>query len=64
MWFFTKTPKQGAQTTLHCAVADEAEGVTGKYWSNCAIAQPNKLSLIDEDCTRLWEYSTEQVKLV
>ncbi|XP_019855886.1 PREDICTED: zinc metalloproteinase nas-12-like [Amphimedon queenslandica] len=63
MWFLTKTPKQGAQTTLHCAVSDEAEGITGKYWSNCAVKKPNKLALIDEDCTKLWEYSTEQVKL-
>ncbi|XP_019855897.1 PREDICTED: retinol dehydrogenase 12-like [Amphimedon queenslandica] len=60
---FLKTPKQGAQTTLHCAVSDEAEGVTGKYWSNCAVTKPNKLALIDEDCTKLWEYSIEQVKL-
>ncbi|XP_011404099.1 PREDICTED: retinol dehydrogenase 12-like [Amphimedon queenslandica] len=63
MWFLTKTPKQGAQTTLHCAVSEEAEGVTGKYWSNCAVKKPNKLALIDEDCTKLWEYSTEKVKL-
>ena len=63
MWFLTKTPKQGAQTTLHCAVSDEAEGITGKYWSNCAVVKKPKLVLIDEDCTKLWEYSTEQVKL-
>ena len=27
-----KTIVQGAQTTIHCAVAEELEGVTGKYF--------------------------------
>ena len=25
-----KSPKQGAQTTIHCAVAEELDGVSGK----------------------------------
>ncbi|XP_019850137.1 PREDICTED: retinol dehydrogenase 11-like isoform X1 [Amphimedon queenslandica] len=62
-WLLAKTPTQGAQTTLHCAVSEEAEGITGKYWSNCSIAKPNKLALIDEDCKKLWEYSEQQVNL-
>lgn len=31
-WLFFKTPKQGAQTTVHCAVAEELEDVTGQYF--------------------------------
>ena len=27
-----KSVVQGAQTTIHCAVAEELEGVTGKYF--------------------------------
>ena len=27
-----KSIVQGAQTTIHCAVAEELEGVTGKYF--------------------------------
>ena len=29
MWLFAKTAKQGAQTSIHCAVATEVEGVSG-----------------------------------
>lgn len=31
MWLLLKTPSQGAQTTLYCALAAELDGVTGKY---------------------------------
>lgn len=29
---FFKTTKEGAQTSVYCAVAEELEGVTGKYF--------------------------------
>lgn len=36
MWktfsFFLKTPREGAQTTVYCAVAEELESVTGQYF--------------------------------
>jgi retinol dehydrogenase-14 len=31
-WQFFKTPLEGAQTTLYCALASELEGVSGKYY--------------------------------
>ena len=58
---FNKTPWQGAQTTIHCAVADEVEGVTGKYWDNCAVKEPVHRALDDGACKKLWEYSAELV---
>ena len=60
---FTKTPRQGAQTSIHCAVASEAEGITGKYWSDCALKGPSRTALDNEACRRLWEYSKELVGL-
>ena len=30
-----KTPRQGAQTTIYCAVAEELEGVSGRYFGDC-----------------------------
>ena len=30
--YFIKTPEQGAQTTIHCAVSDEAGKDTGLYY--------------------------------
>lgn len=34
---FFKTPEQGAQTTIHLAVSDELNGVSGKYFMDCAV---------------------------
>jgi retinol dehydrogenase-14 len=31
---FTKTPVQGAQTSIFLASSPEAEGITGKYYSD------------------------------
>ena len=31
-WLLFKSPVQGAQTTLHCALSSSLEGVTGKYF--------------------------------
>ena len=50
---FTKTPRQGAQTSIHCAVASEAEGITGKYWSDCALKGPSRTALDNEACRKL-----------
>ncbi|KAJ3267387.1 Retinol dehydrogenase 12, partial [Borealophlyctis nickersoniae] len=33
-----KSPWEGAQTTLHVALSDEAGRVGGGYWSDCAVA--------------------------
>ena len=60
---FCKTPKQGAQTSIYCAVAKEAEGVTGKYWADCAVKDAAKKAMIDEDCQKLWEISEKLVGL-
>lgn len=30
--FFLKTPREGAQTSVYCAVAEELESVTGQYF--------------------------------
>lgn len=63
MWCFFKNATQGAQTTIYCSVSEECEGITGKYWSNCALKEASKHAIIDEDCKRLWDYSIEQVGL-
>lgn len=63
MYLFTKTPKQGAQTTIHCAVAREVEGVSGKYWDDSAIKVPSRAARDDDGCTKLWEYSVRLVGL-
>eukprot|EP00731_Ephydatia_muelleri_P007154 Em0003g1402a len=59
----TKTPWQGAQTTIHCAVADEVEGVSGKYWDNCSVREPVYRARDDVACKKLWDYSAELLGL-
>ena len=56
-----KTPLQGAQTTIYCAVSEEMEGVTGQFVVDCKIKKPNPQALDDEICERLWKVSTKLV---
>ncbi|XP_060080305.1 retinol dehydrogenase 12-like [Ylistrum balloti] len=58
---FLKTPVQGAQTTLHCALDEQLEHVSGKYFSDCKEQQPSKDALNMEDAKRLWQISEEMV---
>lgn len=61
MHLLTKTPQQGAQTTIHCAVAREVGGVSGKYWDRCAVKEPVARAKDDEACRQLWNYSAKLV---
>ena len=54
-----KTPTQGAQTTISCAVAGELEGLSGRYYGNCKEEPfPKVESGPDESVAKkLWEIS-------
>ncbi|KAL1253245.1 hypothetical protein QQF64_017938 [Cirrhinus molitorella] len=40
-FFFFKTSEEGAFSPLYCAVSEEAEGITGKYFdSDCSLVLP------------------------
>jgi len=52
-----KTPKEGAQTTLHCAVTEGLETESGKYFSDCAVKDTNKEAKDQEVIDKLWEVS-------
>ena len=61
MWLLMKTPEQGAQTTIYCAVAEELENVSGKYYSDCK----EKLLLPhvkNDQAERLWIESEKLIK--
>ena len=62
---FFKTPLQGAQTTIYCAVSAEMEGVTGKYLTDCQIVPTLKhpQATDDEAADMLWMKSLELVKV-
>ena len=50
---------QGAMTTVHCAVSDEAGTCSGKYWDSCRIRKSNPLGHDKDIARKLWEVSRE-----
>ena len=63
MYLFSKTPEQGAQTSIYCATAPEVEGQQGTFWDSCAMKKLTKKGVNDEESKRLWDYSVEQLGL-
>ena len=59
LFIIAKTPKGGAQTSLHCATAPNIDG--GKYYSNCTKSTPSKQAEDVEAAAKLWEISEEFV---
>ncbi|KAK3094164.1 hypothetical protein FSP39_024873 [Pinctada imbricata] len=61
MWLSLKDSRAGAQTSIYCAVAEELVGVSGKYFSDCAVKEEVKQARDDQLAKRLWEMSEEMV---
>ena len=61
---FLKTLWQGAQTTIHCAVSEELEGVSGRYYRDCQEEELATAIARDDDVAEeLWRVSAEMVGL-
>lgn len=60
---FIKTPEQGAQTTIYCAIDVEAGKESGLYYSGCKTSKPTKRAQNMEDAQKLWNVSWNLVKL-
>ncbi|XP_066282242.1 retinol dehydrogenase 14-like [Branchiostoma lanceolatum] len=60
-WMYGKTPLQGAQTTIHCSVADGLQ--SGQYFSDCKPKDPAPQAMDDEAARKLWELSEKMVAL-
>ncbi len=56
---FSKTIPQGAATTCYVATRPELRGVTGEYFSNCAVARRSRHSEDEALVERLWEVSEQ-----
>uniref|UniRef100_A0A915JYP4 Retinol dehydrogenase 13 n=1 Tax=Romanomermis culicivorax TaxID=13658 RepID=A0A915JYP4_ROMCU len=56
-WFALKTPKDGAQCPVYCALSKELNGVSGKYAAECKIQSANELVKDEKLCKELYEYS-------
>lgn len=60
---FFKTPVQGAQTTIYCAVSEELNGVSGKYFMDCKEHSLSAAASDMDKAKKLWEESAKIVKL-
>lgn len=55
--FFFKNTVQGAQTTLHCALQEGIEHLSGRYFSNCTARELYPKAKDDAASKKLWELS-------
>ncbi|KAM9826947.1 LOW QUALITY PROTEIN: uncharacterized protein ACB057_014425 [Neosynchiropus ocellatus] len=58
---FTKTPVEGAQTTIFCAVEPGLESRSGEYFSDCAPASCSSAASDDALAQRLWDVSCDML---
>ncbi|CAL7939262.1 unnamed protein product [Xylocopa violacea] len=58
-----KTPEQGAQTTIHLAVADEVNEISGKYFMDCRECELSQGVKDPAKGKKFWELSETMVKL-
>ncbi|KAM3614605.1 uncharacterized protein V6R79_016765 [Siganus canaliculatus] len=58
-----KTPRQGSQTTIYCAVTPGLEGRSGRYFSDCSEKEVAPEGRDDAVARKLWEESARLVGL-
>ncbi|XP_029922359.1 dehydrogenase/reductase SDR family member 13-like [Myripristis murdjan] len=54
---FFKNPVQGAQTTLHCALQEGIEPLSGRYFVDCGVKDVSPKAKDDAAAKKLWELS-------
>ncbi|XP_061562006.1 retinol dehydrogenase 13-like isoform X1 [Phycodurus eques] len=58
-----KNPELGAQPSIYLAVAEELDGVTGRYYDVLTEKEPAPQAMDEEAARRLWEISSRLVGL-
>lgn len=61
--FLIKSPTEGAQTTIYCAVEESLQDQSGLYYSDCAPKTAAPQGLDDEAAKKLWDLSASMVGL-
>lgn len=61
--YLQKSVKQGAQTTIYCAVDEQAGKETGLYYADCETAPVSKDAKNPEHAKKMWDVSVKLVKL-
>ena len=59
----TKSPEEGAETSVYLATSPDIEGVTGKYFDDKKEKHPSRTAQDDELARRLWRVSEEYTGL-
>lgn len=62
-WLLVKSPQLAAQTSTYLAVAEELEGVSGKYFDGLTEKAPAPEAEDEEVAQRLWAESARLVGL-
>jgi WW domain-containing oxidoreductase len=58
---FTKSPSQGAATTVLCAVHPDDDEVSGRYFSHCQVVRASREAEDPAVAGRLWKLSEDWV---
>jgi retinol dehydrogenase 12 len=61
-WYLFKSPRQGAQTILYCAVEPNLTHKVGYYFRNLEQQKQNGICQDDSNSRRLWLMSEKLVK--
>ena len=61
MHIFGKSPLQGAQTSLYCALEDSEKLVGGGYYADCKVKKENAIARKEENGKKLWEMSEKLI---
>ena len=63
VWIFVKNAKEGAQTSICCAVEEGLEKFSGEYFSDCEVTGTTEDAQNASFPKRLWDYSVQATKL-
>ncbi|XP_055950744.1 retinol dehydrogenase 13-like [Argiope bruennichi] len=59
-----KNPKQGAQTTIYCAVDEKVANESGLYYNGCRSVEPMAKAKDDAFAKKFWEFSEHLIESV
>ncbi|CAM0956283.1 unnamed protein product [Alopecurus aequalis] len=57
----SRSVEQGAATTCYVAMHPQVQGITGRYFGNCNIANPSSQGVDAELAKKLWKFSLQIV---
>ncbi|KAM3625973.1 uncharacterized protein V6R79_020689 [Siganus canaliculatus] len=63
LYMMIKSPWEGAQTTIFCAVDESVANSSGLYYSDCAVKKAAPQALDDAAAKKLWDLSASMVGL-